>query len=95
MFDLTDPYKLVNQIRKYKIDDIVASYCYLCIKDAYDLYQEYIIDFKIKEGLYINDLECGLWHFWFYDETRVWNVYFIDGLRQWFFGEDGFWSYSK
>jgi antitoxin component YwqK of YwqJK toxin-antitoxin module len=41
MFDKTDPYKLVSNITKYKINDIVNSYYYNYIQEAYSLKQVY------------------------------------------------------
>jgi hypothetical protein len=41
MFLINDPYKLVSSTGKYKICEQISSYCYLTIKDAYTLYQQY------------------------------------------------------
>ena len=41
MFNLTDPYKLVSNLQKYKINELVESNYYESIKDAYTLKQLY------------------------------------------------------
>jgi len=41
MFNILDPYKLVLELQKYKINEIVESEYYDYIKEAYTLYQEY------------------------------------------------------
>ena len=41
MFDTYDPYKLIYNLQKYKINELTASYYYEKIQDAYSLIQLY------------------------------------------------------
>ena len=53
MFNMNDPYKLVFDLPKYKIDMLVKSYCYLTIKEAYSVFQDYY-----ENGQKSTELHC-------------------------------------
>ena len=72
MFNLTDPYKLISDLQKYKINEIVESDYYDFIKEAYTLYQKYhksgqkMVEWNsidgLKNGLYQEYYESGKIH---------------------------------
>jgi antitoxin component YwqK of YwqJK toxin-antitoxin module len=65
MFDLTDPYKLVSHIGKYRIDECINSYCYKKIEDVYELHQTYHSNGqKRSEGFLISEKIYGFWQVW-------------------------------
>lgn len=69
MFELKDPYKLVNQIGKYKTNDVINSYFYKDINIACELYQIYHDKQKFQEVYHIDDGSFirpfnGLFHKW-------------------------------
>jgi antitoxin component YwqK of YwqJK toxin-antitoxin module len=61
MFDIYDPYKLVSNITKYKINELIESNYYESVKDAYTLYQEYYASGQLMfEYNYIDEIKNGL-----------------------------------
>jgi hypothetical protein len=65
MFSIKDPYKLVAEAYKYKMtDELVKSYCYKDIKEAFCLYQTYTSYpywIKTDECYCDNDVSTGLY----------------------------------
>ena len=71
MFDVLDPYKLVFNATKYKINDIINSYCYLDIICTYNLIQEYYIsNYLWYECIYITKNNNNKLCREYYDESE-------------------------
>ena len=62
MFNSEDPYKLISDLQKYKMNEIVSSYCYLSLEEAFTLHQIYHENGqKWQEYNYINNKRNGLY----------------------------------
>jgi antitoxin component YwqK of YwqJK toxin-antitoxin module len=62
MFNINDPYKLVFNTTKYKMNESVESNYYESIKDTYTLKQEYYESGQLKEQCnYIDGKKNGLY----------------------------------
>jgi antitoxin component YwqK of YwqJK toxin-antitoxin module len=80
-FNLKDPYKLVH-LTKYMIDEIVSSYCYLSMEDAFNLrqtYYDYKDGEKHTECIYIDGKINGLCQSWYEDGEKQIECIYIDG----------------
>jgi antitoxin component YwqK of YwqJK toxin-antitoxin module len=61
MFNETDPYKIVPQLTKYKINELTESNYYESVKEAYTLYQDYYESGQLLEEYnFINGKINGL-----------------------------------
>ena len=84
IFNLTDPYKLINHTGKYKMnDELVDSYCYKNIEDACNLIQIYYTDTEQKacEGLILDDKKYGLWQYWYENGEKSVEGHYINGKQ--------------
>ena len=71
MFNQQNPYTLVTQIGKYKINEYVSSYCYKKIEDVYNLVQKYNSSGqKVYECVCIDGLKTGICIKWMSNEYK-------------------------
>jgi antitoxin component YwqK of YwqJK toxin-antitoxin module len=88
MFNLTDPYKLVSDQTKYKIDELTSSYCYLSMEEAVNLRQTYYITGqKEAEGYYINKTQYGLHQFWTPSGNKWYSLHYNNNMLNGLFQE--------
>ena len=87
IFSFDDPYKLLNQISKYKINEITSSYCFRKIEDAVSLYQEYYNDQKLIEINIMFGKHYGLRQQWYISGEMLEQVGYIHGEKNGLFQE--------
>ena len=82
MFDLTDPYKLVYDLPQYKINDVVNSYYYESIKEAYTLTQKYDIltNHKMCEYNYVDGVKNGLYQEYYESGQILMECYYSNSI---------------
>ena len=88
MFKYDDPYKLLSNTGKYKINEHVNSYCYKVLEEACNLTQEYYSgsEQKAYEGCFLNNKEVGLWQYWYENGEKSVEGNYINGKQ------DGLWK---
>ena len=71
MFNITDPYKLVYNASKYKINELTNSYYYLTITDAYYIHHRYHVSGMLEqECITINNMFIGR-YCTFYESGKI------------------------
>jgi len=87
IFLAKDPYKLVNQIGKYKINETTSSYCFRKIEYADNLYQEYYKDQKLVEINIMFGKHYGLCQRWYVSGQLLEQVGYTHGEKNGLFQE--------
>ena len=79
MFNLKDPYKLIYDLQKYKMNELISSYCYLSLEEAFTLHQSYYENGqKYEECNYINNKRNGLYQRYYMNLQKEEECNYID-----------------